>query len=351
MLKSKQIAIVSKGNVMKYKLGLGLCAIALCACDALAPVSPLELKENVALKGQVLDVNGQPWKGSVTLVPRGDTVSQQTSETGEYQFDLLGFEVQTENRKAVPIELKATHASGATLVQKPTILKAETTLPTMRFWDGLEAPEKGSQIDKGPVSLSWNSSEGAEGYEVYVSSKTGITLTETVQGTTWTLPDKLIENQSTYTWYITALHAGYRAESSAGTFSTGNGFQLTLPISDIQVNNETKPKLFDGNLSNSENFIESASQSESDPVEIVIDLGGPQDIETLVYYGGGFSGTAQIYVSNNRQSWGERVTSEGLDSPATVFTLKQSQKRYIKMEIRAEGFININEIKVLKASS
>ena len=331
---------------MRYQWGIlsGIVLLmSITACN-LGPVSPLENKAEISIQGKIQDINASPWAaGTVIIQPNGESVTQHTDTTGKFSVNLLGFETKKDTR-AFPIQFSATHATGATLKQSLRVLKSASILPTMQFWDGLEQPAAEDNLRDPTLQFKWQKSSSANEYHLKIFQDKALVWDEITKATEVSLHPGILENLSQYQWQVSAGFTDYTATSQRFKFSTGESFSSALPLKSIQVDGNNEPKLHDGDRQSSVNF---DAPKDLEPKTLIIDLGKKQEFKALLYRGGGFSARAQIYGSTDGKNWGERIKTESLGSRVLI-ELPQSQVQYIKLDILSDGFIRVNEIKILK---
>lgn len=309
--------------------------------------SPLADKESVRVSGKIQTSEGSPYQGSVKVVTARETYTPRTDMEGRFSVDLLGFETKGVLDHAAELQFSAIQPDGSEVSQSKALLKNQTELTAMRFWNGLNSPDANQTLKEAP-RFSWKKApEPASKYQVSV--------THARLGTIWTkesssdfagpLPLEFLENQSSYTWHVTAIYPDYQAKSSPRLFRTAE-LHTVLPIQSVQTGGKDKPQYFDGFYQSE--LKDSLDLSPTQPVEVVVDLGKVQPVGTLVFASSGFSANLKVFVGESPEKTSTPLIEEAINDYQVMTFPEGAKARYIVLELSGRsGFRSIQEIRVL----
>lgn len=311
--------------------------------------SPFTDKEPVRVSGQIQTAEGGPYQGRVKVVTARETYSPETDTQGRFNLDLLGFETKGGLDQATEIQFSASHPDGSEVSQSKALFKNEQELPPMRFWNGLSTPLDNHTLNTSlPFGFSWESgSNPAPKYQVAViDARVGtIWSKESTGGVAGPLPLELLENQSSYTWRVTALYPEYRAKSSVRSFRTGD-LHTVLPIQSVQIAGQNKPPFFDGFYQSE--LKDSLDLNPDSPVDLVVDLGKSQSLGTVVIASSGFSANLKVYAGESPEKTSTPLIQETISDYQVMAFPEGAKARYIVVALSGRsGFRSIQEIRVL----
>ncbi len=309
--------------------------------------SPFKDKEPVRVSGQIQTAEGSPYQGRVKVVSARETYSPETDAQGRFSLDLLGFETKGGLGQATEIQFSASHPDGSEVSQSKALLKNEKELPPMRFWNGLSSPEPNQTLTEAP-RFSWiSTSTPAPKYQVAViHARVGtIWSKESTGSVAGPLPLELLENQSSYTWRVTALYPDYQAKSSVRSFRTGD-LHTVLPIQSVQIAGQNKPPFFDGFYQSE--LKDSLDLNPNQPVDLVVDLGKSQALGTMIIASSGFSANLKVYAGESPEKTSTPLIQEAINDYQVMTFPEGAKARYIVVALSGRsGFRSIEEIRVL----
>jgi hypothetical protein len=309
--------------------------------------SPFKDKEPVRVSGRIQTAEGSPYQGRVKVVTARETYSPETDAQGRFSLDLLGFETKGGLGQATEIQFSASHPDGSEVSQSKALLKNEQELPPMRFWNGLSSPEPNQTLAE-VTSFSWvNASPPAPKYQVAVShARVGtIWSKESTGNVAGPLPLELLENQSSYTWRVTAVYSDYQAKSSVRSFRTGD-LHTVLPIQSVQIAGQNKPPFFDGFYQSE--LKDSLDLNPNQPVDVVVDLGKSQALGTMIIASSGFSANLKVYAGESPEKTSTPLIQEAINDYQVMTFPEGAKARYIVVALSGRsGFRSIQEIRVL----
>ncbi|MGE3724394.1 MAG: hypothetical protein AB7I41_02495 [Candidatus Sericytochromatia bacterium] len=315
--------------------------------------SPFSDKEAVRVSGQIQTAEGQPYQGRVKVVTARETYSPETDTQGRFRLDLLGFETKGGLDQAIEIQFSASHPDGSEVSQSKALFKSEQELPPMRFWNGLSSPPNNHTLNKAvPIGFGWEIAPNPDAryleFQVSVRhARIGTIWSEKTQNgfPSRPLPLELLENQSSYTWDVTAVYPEYRAKSSVRSFRTGD-LHTVLPIQSVQIAGQNKPPFFDGFYQSE--LKDSLDLNPDQPIDVSVDLGKSQSLGTLVLASTGFSANLKIFAGERPEKTSTPLIQEAINDYQVMTFPEGTKARYIVLELSGRGgFRSIQEIRVL----
>ncbi|MGV3525846.1 MAG: hypothetical protein ACO1RX_16605 [Candidatus Sericytochromatia bacterium] len=215
--------------------------------------SPLALNDTVSVTGQLVQAGGQPAANQQVNLdgPLGFTPRQSLSDaSGSYRFELQGRDTQFWGA-AADLTLRVGGDESPQLEQRFKALKTQLTLPSMRFWNDLQAPQAGATITQ--LDFTWQGqTPSPTAWELELQSEAGTALwRERVSETTARVPEGVLAPQQRYRWRVAAHFSDYSAWTAPRSVATGNLALATVPIAQISGPGAALAALYDGDYASS----------------------------------------------------------------------------------------------------
>ncbi|PKL75190.1 MAG: hypothetical protein CVV27_16665 [Candidatus Melainabacteria bacterium HGW-Melainabacteria-1] len=308
--------------------------------------SPLLPDERVDLEGRLLQVDGTAAADlPVQLRAHGQNLTARSNAAGNYRFELKGSETQVLG-VAVELMLSAGRAPAPRLRQGVKALKTETSLPAMRFWDGLSAPAADTELSGDRNIFSWQPPPApVRHYQFNLLDSEGDSVwhSQTLLPN-FELPLAVMDPQRNYSWEVVAVFSDYEATSGRRPLRSGEPKLRPLPVRAIRSSEPAReyPSFHDGRYQ----FLigDRLDYSSKSSIELEIELTRPGLVRGLHWAGSGFEAEVEIRAQRNA----EPIARHSLQSQAIFeWAPVNTDRLWLRLKTPKDGFSDVTEIRVL----
>jgi len=325
-----------------------LVSFGLAACVTPSPLAP---EEQIQIQGYLFDVAGHPAQHQRLHLglPFFASRQTQTDVTGHYAFEFPAEQTQIARTVAAELDLLAESSQGMSVSQSLKVLKSLTVLPSMYFWNDLLSPpaEQVLPVAQSSVFRWANARNGVRDYTFRLqNAQSGVLWQQTLAETHYTLPERVLEPNTQYTWSVQARFSDYEAQTAQRAVKTADWPFQSLPIQQIQnlaVPQTTYPSWHDGQYR-----LELADELSYQPgqtVSLRLSLDRRRQVQALHWSGSGFAAELEI-----RQMPLGPVLARG-ETQDGHFLLDwkplETSELYLMLKPVQGGFVRIQELRLI----
>lgn len=318
-----------------------LIVLGLTGCLRASPLAPDEI---VSLEGKLLSETGQPAPDrevSLTLA-QGQTRRGRSDAAGFYRFSFAAADTQFLGL-ASSLDLSVGSEDQPRLRQRSEVLKRDLSLPTMRFWNGLEAPAADAVISGERTIFSWQAPATGtpRAYAFILRDTRGERIwAANTDRPSLELPLAVMNSQQVYRWQVSADLGDYEVISAPRQLRTGQLALRSLSLRAIRSGDLLYPGLHDGSF----RYLpgNSLSFSGTRPRDLELELTQSQRVSGLHWDGDGAA--VEIRASRDGEPLLQhQLPSQGLLSWEPV----QTDRIWLRLSAGSDSQLDINEIRVL----